>query len=297
VASPERLERGEYLVRHVTACGACHASRSSGSVYAEEEWEAPLSGGNTFVDGDLAVWVPNLTSDEETGLGQWSDDEIARAIRDGIRRDGSRLLPMMPFNEFQYLSDEDLRSIVVYLRSLPRVKAPTPRADNHVPFFASLLLLRFGVAHHTPAHDVAAPAEQDELQRGRYLASIAGCSYCHSRTARGGRPPGDAKFMAGGDQPFQAPELGKVWTRNLTPDIESGLGKYTPEEIKQSIRTGIRLDGKTMAPPMFQFRAHYAGMTEADLNAVVAYLRSLPPVFNQVPERELSAEMKQRVGE
>ncbi len=103
VASPERLERGEYLVRHVTACGACHASRSSGSVYAEEEWEAPLSGGNTFVDGDLAVWVPNLTSDEETGLGQWSDDEIARAIRDGIRRDGSRLLPMLPFNEFQYL--------------------------------------------------------------------------------------------------------------------------------------------------------------------------------------------------
>ena len=296
-STPERLARGEYLVRSVAACGACHGARLSGSWLEEEPAETPLSGGNTIADEGARLWVPNITSDPETGLGTWSDDEVMRAIRDGIRPDGKLLFPAMPFNDFQHLSDEDARSIVVYLRSLPPTRAPAAREANVIPFFARFFLLKVGVAHHAPVHDIPAPPADPQSQ-GAYLVSVAGCTYCHSRTARGDpREAGDPLFMAGSEAPFDDPRLGKVWAANLTPCPDTGLGRFSEEQVKQAIRTGIRLDGKTMAPPMFAFRQHYSGMTDEDLTAVVAFLRALPPSKNKVPERQLVPEMKARVGE
>jgi cytochrome c553 len=293
----ERLERGEYLVNAVLACGMCHATRPSRSIYEDEERGAPLSGGNIIDEHGMRLWVPNITPDKETGIGSWSDDELLRALRDGVRPDGQLLVPAMPFDRYATLSDEDARAVVVYLKSLPAVRGPGPREPNRLPFPTGFLFHTLGIAHHKPVSGVTAPPRQDPVRYGAYLANLAVCAYCHSRTARGdSRGPDDKRFMAGADRPFESAELGKVWPSNLTPDVETGIGKYSEAAIKQAIETGMLLNGKTMAPPMHQARFHYTQMNDDDLHALITWLKSLKPVHNQVPARQLSPAMREHVG-
>jgi mono/diheme cytochrome c family protein len=314
-ATPDRLLRGGYLVNQVCACGACHTTRESGHLVDSERTDAFLGGGNIFVAHGMSdgIWIPNITQDNETGIGAWSDDELMRAIRDGVAKDGHFMLPFMPFYSYQHLSDEDVRSIVAYLRTVPPYRQPKPRQENQLGFMARILFTKVGVQMHLPVHDVAGPppppaptgkpdvddkAQKENLvARGRYVAAIGVCAECHSLTKKGPRKPEDPQYLAGSEGPMEDPAFGKVWARNLTPDKETGLGKYWPDQIKQAIRTGTRLDGKRMAPPMSIMIPHYSGMAEDDLDAVVAYLRSIPPAKHQVPERELVPAMKAQLGE
>jgi hypothetical protein len=136
--TPERMHRGEYLVRAVGKCMSCH------SKYDEKARPPVLlskEGAGTVLFEDAAIGRivgPNITSDPETGLGKWSDDAIARAIREGIAADGSALFPVMPYEHFRRLSDEDLASIVVLLRSLPPVQSDLP--PNKIPFLFARLI-------------------------------------------------------------------------------------------------------------------------------------------------------------
>src|SRR2546423_504426 len=118
--TPERLARGRYLVRGVLACETCHSPKdwtqhggpvAPGMELTGQAVDFPGFPGNLF--------IPNITPDPETGSGKWTDDQIARAIREGIKHDGTTLFPMMPYQAFKNLSDEDLASVVVYLRSIP----------------------------------------------------------------------------------------------------------------------------------------------------------------------------------
>ncbi|HEX2657228.1 MAG TPA: c-type cytochrome, partial [Polyangia bacterium] len=113
---------------------------------------------------------------------------------------------------------------------------------------------------------------------------------------RGPHKESDPLFMAGSDVPFSDPRMGKVYARNLTPDAETGLGKYKPEDIKAALRNGRRLDGKRMAPPMSTMIPHYSGMTDEDLDALVAYLGSLRPAKRTVPEPQLGPEAEKLVS-
>jgi cytochrome c553 len=314
-ATPDRLVRGGYLVNQVCACGACHTTRENGHLTESERTDAYLGGGNIFVAHGMSdgVWIPNITPDPETGVGNWSDDELMRAIRDGVGRDGHFMLPFMPFTSYQHLSEEDVRSIVAYLRTVPPFKQPKPRQENQLAFMPRMLFTKIGVQMHPPAHDVPGPPpppqpsgkpDVDEkalkehlIARGRYVTTIGVCGECHSLTKKGPRKPEDPQYLAGSEGPMEDPTFGKVWARNLTPDKETGLGKYWPDQIKQAIRDGKRLDGKRMAPPMSIMIPHYSGMAEDDLDAVVAYLKSLPPTKHQVPERELVPAMKAQLGE
>src|SRR5579863_275143 len=121
-ATPQRLERGRYLFE-LTGCGGCHS---------QHDWKthgAPVIPGEegsgqwlNMPDLPGHVVAPNLTSDPQTGAGAWTDDQLARAIREGIGHDGRALFPMMPYQDFRKMSDDDLASIIVYLRSLPPVR-------------------------------------------------------------------------------------------------------------------------------------------------------------------------------
>jgi Cytochrome c len=302
--TPERLVRGGYLVNQVCACGACHTTRDGGHIATEpERTDAFLGGGNTFVaegkSGGMTggIWIPNITPDVETGIGAWSDDEIMRAIRDGVARDGHFLLPLMPSGAYQRMSDQDVRAVVVYLRSVPPFKQPKPRAENQLELVPRLLFTKIGVQMHQPARNVPAPDKADPIKSGEYLATIAGCAVCHSMTKKGPRRANDPRVLAGSEGPFSDPGFGKVWAPNLTPDRETGLGRFYPEPIKQAIRTGVRLDGKRMAPPMSIMSPHYSGIAEDDLDTVVAYLKARKPARHQVPERELVPSARKLVGE
>ena len=299
-ATTARLIRGGYLVNEVCACGGCHTTREHGHIASEpERTDAFLGGGNVFVAHGMSdgLWIPNITPDVDTGVGAWSDDELMRAIRDGVARDGHFLLPFMPFDSYQHMSDEDVRSIVVYLRSVPAFKQPKPRAANLLGLMPRLLFTKIGVQMHLPAHDVAPPDPKDLVKTGEYVATIAACAECHSLTKKGPRKRDDPQYLAGSEGPMDAPSFGKVWARNLTPDKETGLGRYSAEQVKQAMRDGKRLDGKRMAPPMAIMVPHYSGMAEDDLSAVVAYLKSVPPARHQVPDRELVPSVKAVYGD
>src|SRR5882724_5447858 len=289
----ERLQRGSYLVNQVMLCPACHTSRANGNILVEpERADAYLGGGNIYVGKGLGrLWIPNLTPDPDTGLGRWTDDEIMRAIRDGVSTDGHFLIPLMPFFSFQYLSDEDARSIVAYLRSIPPYRQPKAREENKLGFMQKMLFKVVGVQMHAPVADVAAPPRTDKaadkLAYGHYLARIGACTECHSLTAKGPLPETDPLYLAGSEQVFEDPALGQTYPRNLTPDPETGLGNYAAAAIKQALRTGRRLDGRRMAPPMSVLIPHISGLTDDDLDALVGYLKSVPLARHKIPDRNL----------
>jgi cytochrome c553 len=297
--TPPRLARGGYLVNQVMSCGGCHTTRATGNILLEpERSDAFLGGGNFFPAKGLGkLWIPNLTPDPESGLGDWKDDEILRALRDGVSRDGHFLLPMMPFVEYQHLSDEDARSVVAYLRSIPPVRAAAPRAENELGLMPKVLFKLVGVQMHKPVTTAAEPDRANKIAYGQYLGRIGSCTGCHSMTEKGPRAEEDPLFMAGAEVPFEDPGLGSVYPRNLTPDIETGLGNYDVGAIKQALRSGRRLDGKLMAPPMSIIIPHVSGLAEEDLDALVAWLKSLPPAKHKIPPRNLAPALRAALGD
>lgn len=294
-ATPERLARGQYLVDVVAGCGECHTQRDSGYAF-DNESAAPgsyLAGGNILHDAQVTLWIPNITSDVTTGVGAWTDDQLMRAIRDGVRPDGSFLHPVMPSLEYGHISDEDVRAIVAYLRSVPKVHQTRKPIHDDVPFFQSIGL-GMGFGRHAPAQDVPPPPKNDPVKRGEYLAHVAHCPLCHSLGKFGPRASDD-DYMAGSTISFETPFVVKVWAPNLTPDQKTGLGAYSLAQIARALRTGKRLeDGQPMAYPMSALIPHISGLTEQDMGDLLQWLASLKPVSHAVPPRELSPEGQRR---
>ena len=287
-ATPERLARGNYLVNAVAACGVCHTPRVGDSWLGGERTDAFLGGGSVFHDQQegLRIATPNVSQDRETGVGGWTDDQLMRAIRDGVSHDGRLMTALMPFLPWERMSDEDARAIVAYLRTTPSVKRPINRADDRIGF-TYRMAMRVGAIHHRPAREVKAPERADPKAYGAYLAKLGICWQCHSLGEHG--PTDDADvLMSGSRVPLDDPDYGKVYARNLTPDRDTGLGRYSPAQIKQALRTGRRLDGRAMAPPMSLLIPHLSTWTDEDLDALIAYLLALPPIKHQPPEPELT---------
>ncbi len=291
-----RVNRGQYLVDNAAACGACHTGRPSGDLLEGESTELYLAGGNTFEEESLGakLWVPNLTPDEETGIGSWTDDELMRGIRDGVTREGKFMAPFMPYGAYQHMSDEDVRSVVAYLRTLPAVKAARPRFERELSFVMGFAINR-GFLAHLPAQNVPQPDRSNAVAYGEYVAELGHCADCHALGGRGRRDKDD-DYMGGSENAFEYPKLGKAWAPNLTPDEETGLGKSTAEQIKGALREGKRLDGQPMFPPMSLFIPHLSGVTDEDLDALMVWLKALPPVKHQVPPRELTEAGKSYLG-
>jgi mono/diheme cytochrome c family protein len=286
--TPERLARGSYLVNQAMACGACHTSRDGNLLLDGERADRFLGG--VAVDWPrqgFRFWIPNLTPDVETGLGAWSDDELMRAIRDGVGRDGHFMFPLMPFTSYQHVSDEDLRAIVAYLRSVPPVKNPRTIAKNDFGFMLGLVIARGAIAH-APARDVPPPDRADRRAYGEYVMRLGACWECHSATGAGPADVDDPGFMGGFLRAQEYPGVGTVYFRNLTPDRQTGLGKYSAHQLEDALRAGRRLDGKPMAAPMSLFSPHLSGLSAEDLDALVTFLRAIPPVERAIPERALT---------
>jgi mono/diheme cytochrome c family protein len=216
-------------------------------------------------------------------------------VRDGVSHDGRLLLPPMPFISWDVMSDDDARAVVAYLRTVPPVSNAVSRDGNKVPFMLRTAV-KLGVVHHKPVAGVNGPRRDDGRAYGGYLAKVGLCWECHSLGKTGPSDDPD-RVMAGSKISLTDSGYGKIHARNLTPDRETGLGKYGAEQIKQALKTGRRLDGKMMAPPMSLLIPHLSTWNEEDLDALVTYLTALKPIKNQVPERELNPAAKKVVGE
>jgi len=252
--SPAGQVRGKYLVENVMGCaGACHSPENQSPFIGRME---NVNMGPAVIDFN----VPNLTPDQETGLGAWSDAEIARAIREGVDKDG-RSLVVMPSYNYHVLSDADMSAILGYLRNLPPSRnAIKPIGGNAIgkALLASGMLIPASLGTSITSSQVT-PAS-GSLEYGAYLVSIAGCKDCHQANLGGGSG-------SGGGMP--AP--------NLTPGGE--VSQWSETNFLTAMHTGVRPDGTQLSADMPY--KEYGKMTDDDLIAIFKYLHSLPVVSSK----------------
>src|ERR1700676_1585718 len=267
-ATPERLKRGAYLAEHVAGCTYCHTPQEEGPNGPEVVPGKKGSGQFFNIPGLPGTLVaPNITPDPETGVGNFTDDQLARAIREGISHDGQTLFPMMPYAHYRRMSDEDLASVVVYLRTLPAIRNPLPRTEIYFPVKYLIRGIPQPVTETVQA-DLSTPAS-----RGEYLVNLALCSECHTPRKRG-RLDSSMKFAGG--QVFDA--SGKLVSPNITPDA-TGIGSYSEELFVKAMRMGYVGKRQLNTAMPWQF---YSRLTDEDLKAMYAYLRTLPPISHRV---------------
>ncbi len=251
-------ERGAYLVQGPAGCGNCHTPLGpEGPV-----WSMDLGGRLVEESPAFTAYAPNITPGGP--VADWSDAELARAIREGIRPDGSVIGPPMPFSMYRGLSDEDLGAIVAYLRTVPAVENIVPASTYNIPL---------PPAYGPPVGSVSAPPRAVTAEYGAYLAGpVAHCLECHTPMGPQG-PKIDTDLGRGGFE-FHGP-WGVSVAANLTSHPD-GLAGYSDAEVLAMITEGERPDGSPMLPPMPY--GYFARMTPEDAAALVLYLRTLPPL-------------------
>ncbi|MBR0673872.1 cytochrome c [Neoroseomonas soli] len=258
-AQSDPVARGRYLVEAIGGCGNCHTPKGP-------QGDLPgmsLAGGFVFDEPPFRAVASNITPDPETGIGRWTDAQLARAIREGIRPDGSLIGPPMPFELYRGISDSDVAAMVAYLRTVAPVRNAVARSEYRIPL---------PPAYGPPVTNVPNPPADDQLARGAYLAGPLGhCTECHTPMLEDGRR--DWSRRGAGGQQFPGP-WGVSVARNITPDRRNGIGAWTDAQIGRAITHGVAADGRQMFPPMGY--GYYARMTPGDLADLIAYLRSLP---------------------
>ncbi|MCB2019846.1 MAG: c-type cytochrome [Burkholderiaceae bacterium] len=259
-ADAATLARGKVLMEGIVACGNCHMAVGP---QGEPLFGKPLSGGFKFDDPGFTAYAANITPDDATGIGRWTDAQLGKAIREGIRPDGRLIGPPMPIEFYRHISDADLAAIIAWLRAQPAVKHAVTKSVYRIPL---------PPAYGPPVGKVTAPPTSDKVRYGEYLANIGHCMECHTPRDDNGmliRP----QWGAGG-QSIAGP-WGVTISRNLTPG-PGGLKDWTDAEIAHTIRTGLDRNGQALKPPMaFGF---YKNIDDADMAALIAYLRSLKPL-------------------
>jgi mono/diheme cytochrome c family protein len=249
-ASADRVERGRYLAEHLLQCFICHSERDWSQPGAPPVPSRKGAGAILSESGERRIVAPNITPDIDTGAGTWTDDMLARAIREGIGHDGRGLYWGMWYQSFANLSDEDVASVVVYLRTLPAV----PNALPATVLPADEMLEN--AAYPKPLTDpVAGPPRGDRLALGRYLIKLADCEGCHT-SWYSPRNPG---VFAGGNLIQRGSR--SAYSSNITPNA-SGTG-YPTDTFIIVMRSG---KGGSLSPvmPWIVFR----GLTDDDLRAI-----------------------------
>ena len=284
-ATPERMERGRYLVDNVTQCFACHGTLQThlpGAPVLEEHNGAAGMAWTTREDG--VITAPNISP---TGVAKWSDGELARAIFLGVNPDGNALRPTMPYPHYGFMCLEDRLSVITYVRSIPPVTGESRSAPPS--YIESLLLSIIPREDPVPACD----PELSGVDKGTYLTTIAGCSTCHTPSRVG--VPNLARAFAGGT-PFRVGGQ-TVRSSNLTPDVETGIGRWSAEDFVErfarhramgaSDKTGAPRHTPSLFPHVKQPPvldpmpwSGYAGLRDDDLEAIFLYLQTLPAVRN-----------------
>ena len=280
-ATKARIERGEYLFR-LADCDGCHSgrdfSRFNGPVVEGRRGAGMVFPASFGLPGKVVA--SNITSDPETGIGKWTDGEKMRAIREGIARDGRALFPMMPYEFYRHMSDDDVESLVAFLNTLPPVKNALAR--TRVDFPVSVLMR----TAPRPVSRVPDPERGDAVKYGRYLATLGSCEECHTQYDKGKPRPG--MTLAGG-RLFRFPDAA-VASSNITPDRETGIGVWSEQDFVQRFyqyRRYVERGSPAVGPEGFTLMPwlNLCQLPEGDLKAIYAYLRTQKPVKHRVETR------------
>jgi mono/diheme cytochrome c family protein len=267
------VARGKYVFGAAGGCG-CHTEK-----------DRPVNSGGRRYDGPFGtVYSTNITPDSQTGIGGWTDEQIIAGIRLGRRPNGERLLPVHPYPVFNGMAEEDLRALVAYLRSVRAVNRRNQPKKITMPLFESVFLPAW-LAAFAPRETPPPKAPTSGLARGEYLVRAVGhCGECHTPRTRT-QATDNSRFLAGNQN---GPENSAV--PNITPDPETGLGKWSEDEIAYYLGSGNRPDGDVagglMAEVIEGTTAGYRHLTRADLLAIAQYLKSIPAVKNRIVPKD-----------
>jgi mono/diheme cytochrome c family protein len=267
----ELVAKGQYIFSVAGGC-ACHSDPKGTQHAGTRAFPIPFG----------TVYSTNLTADKETGLGAWTDQQIADATAKGIRRDGSRIIPVMPFGLYSGMVHDDLKALIAFLRTLKPVRKPTPELQASIPLLRSVAtegwLKAFGQFFTPPA-----TAPKSGLERGKYLTDhVAICGDCHTPRSSIG-VPNRVMYLAGASK--EIGPLGELMP-NITPDKDTGVGSWTRDDIAELLRKGTKPDLDYVRGLMFDViegTSHgYRNMSREDALAIADYLKSIPAIKNKI---------------
>jgi hypothetical protein len=273
--TPERVARGKLSIEML--CAGCHMDSATGGLTGKRMPDLPTQFGE--------AWSRNITAHPVKGIGSWTNGEIAFLLRTGISRDGRYTPPWMV--KLPNASDDDLRDIIAFLRSDDPI-AQAQEADNHDsrPSFLTKALCRVAFKPFPyPTQEKTAPSPSDAVAYGRYLVNDRLlCFSCHSadfKTNDELHPVLSAGYLGGGNA---MPDIGGklVHTSNLTPDAETGIGRWSVEDFRRALKDGIRPDKRPLRYPMVPYRP----LADEEADAIFAYLRTVPAIHNPVKPPE-----------
>lgn len=274
--TPERIERGKYLANHVMVCIDCHSQRDW-SLFAGPPVAGTEGQGGEVFDHKLGFpgrfVAPNITP---ANVGTYTDGELFRAITTGVAKDGRALFPIMPYNNFGQLAEEDVKSVIAYIRTLKPIENKTEASEADFP----MNFIMNTIPH--PANFKPVPERSDIIAYGKYLVTAASCHDCHTKQVKGefvGEP------FAGGME-FQFPDGAILRSPNITPH-STGIADWNEQAFVNRFKsyTDTNYVPKKMEPGAMQTVMPwimYGGMEEYDLKAIYAYLQTLTPVENTV---------------
>ncbi|MBY0380431.1 MAG: cytochrome c [Xanthobacteraceae bacterium] len=260
------VKRGEYLAK-AADCMVCHTSQG-GKEYA---------GGFPFKLPFGTLYSTNITPDKETGIGNYSDQDFLNAMHRGIRRDGQRLYPAMPFTSYTYMTDADALAIKAYLFSLRPVRAEIPKNTLSFPFNQRWGMAFWSALFNADSRFMPNTAQTPEWNRGAYLAeALAHCGDCHT--------PRNAAFALDNAKKFGGALTAGWRAYNISSDTTTGVGSWTNDALFSYLSTGHATGHGTASGPMGEAVNHsFSKMAPEDLHALVAYLRTVPPVTSSDP--------------
>lgn len=278
VSTPEKVERGKYLANHVMICMDCHSIR---------DWNyfaGPMRPDSLGIGGELfdqragfpgKIYAANITP---SGIGDWTDGEVFRAITTGVRKSGKPIFPVMPYHNYGKVDPEDIEAIIAYIRTLPSIDHKVPESSYDFPM--NFIINTIPVKPEFTKR----PSPSDRIAYGRYLVTSASCKDCHTPFEKGTFDT--TKTLAGGRQ-FTMPG-GLLTSANITPDNETGIGSWSKEMFLQKFAS-FRDSANAHRPVNFMKEytsvmpwTVYSGMTDDDLNAIYDYLRTVQPIKHAV---------------
>lgn len=287
--TPEYIARGKYLVNHIAACMNCHGTRDWGRFSAPVISGTEGKGGQTFTSHNLSFfgveikgkWIAqNITP---FNMGFWIDGEIYRALTSGVNLAGKSLHPAMPYSSYRDLMEEDVFAIIAYIKSLPQIISPKYKAKTD---FQTRLALKAFPKKYTPPPPID---YSNKVQRGEYLVTIANCFDCHTPSKKASKPFKLSKKITAvgegvGGVPFPLKTGGTVYSANITPDSNTGIGNWSEDRFIQTFKN---YNNKKLNIVVFNTSntvmpwSLYKGMSNSDLGAIYQYLMTLKPVSNE----------------
>jgi mono/diheme cytochrome c family protein len=273
------IARGEYLANHIMNCMDCHSTRNW-SEFSGTLTEGTLGkGGETF---DQSVGLPgsyhsaNITP---AGIKDWTDGEIFRAITTGVRKNGKPIFPIMPHPSFGKGDENDIKAVIAYVRSLPPIENKVPESTSDFPMNFIINTIPKKASLQTK------PSEDDIVNYGKYLVTIAACADCHTPFEKGEYDM--TKKFAGG-RIFKLP-FGTLTSANITPDIETGIGNWNKDAFIAKFKSFVDSNDKPLHTPVKQGEFNtimpwtlFGGMKVSDLSAIYEYLRTLSPMQHKI---------------